>query len=269
MCNPKSFCETLSGRIKMAANNNNNTIGAGLEVDPMQVVRIDEDSDDKLQAMFDMVLKPTENRKIPLQLPYRLRKLPDSFFKPPATGSKSPSVSHSRENSADSAFGSGTTTLCSPTGALTLNSVSRLQISHSRAHSSPASLQQTYAGLNAAAAAAQNAAGVAAAAAAAANAANNNNTSLNGSNTNVAAASAATGSSVSVGAGASAAVVAAAAAVAAAQQRQQVVASITPNHMKQRSYDVVSAIQLQEELGDLPPGWEQARTAEGQIYYLK
>lgn len=254
----------------MAANNNNNTIGTGLEVDPMQVVRIDEDSDDKLQAMFDMVLKPTENRKIPLQLPYRLRKLPDSFFKPPTTGSKSPSVSHSRENSADSAFGSGTTTLCSPTGALTLNSVSRLQISHSRAHSSPASLQQTYAGLNAAAAAAQNAAGVAAAAsAAAANAANNNNTSLNGSNTNVAAATTSTGSPGTVGSGASAAVVAAAAAVAAAQQRQQVVASITPNHMKQRSYDVVSAIQLQEELGDLPPGWEQARTAEGQIYYLK
>ena len=40
-------------------------------------------------------------------------------------------------------------------------------------------------------------------------------------------------------------------------------------HASQRSYDVVSAIQLQEELGDLPPGWEQARTAEGQIYYLK
>lgn len=253
----------------MAVNNNNNTIGGGLEVDPQQVVRIDEDSDDKLQAMFDMVLKPTENRKIPLQLPYRLRKLPDSFFKPPTTGSKSPSVSHSRENSADSAFGSGTSTLCSPTGALTLNSVSRLQISHSRAHSSPASLQQTYAGLNAAAAAAQNAA--AAGAAAAANAANNNNTNLNGSNSNVAAsaagggAAAAAGSAVGAGAGAAAAAVAA----AAAQQRQQVVANITPNHMKQRSYDVVSAIQLQEELGDLPPGWEQARTAEGQIYYLK
>lgn len=45
--------------------------------------------------------------------------------------------------------------------------------------------------------------------------------------------------------------------------------TIQPVHMKQRSYDVVSAIQLQEELGDLPPGWEQARTAEGQIYYLK
>lgn len=40
-------------------------------------------------------------------------------------------------------------------------------------------------------------------------------------------------------------------------------------HMKQRSYDVISPIQLQNELGPLPPGWEQAKTNDGQIYYLK
>ena len=154
------------------------------------VVRIDEDSDSDLQALFDSVLKPDSKR--PLQVPLRMRKLPNSFFNPPSTGSKSPSVSsisHSRENSADSAFGTasvgagagGTTT--SATGA------SGLQVNHPRAHSSPASLQQTY---------------------------------------------------------------------ASAQQQQH-------GHLKQRSYDITTV----DELGPLPPGWEQARTPEGQVYYLK
>ncbi|XP_073991861.1 transcriptional coactivator yki isoform X4 [Rhodnius prolixus] len=141
------------------------------------VVRIDQDSDSELQALFDSVLKPGSKR--PLQVPLRMRKLPDSFFNPPSTGSKSPSVSsisHSRENSADSAFGNATTT------------VTGLQVNHPRAHSSPASLQQTY---------------------------------------------------------------------ASAQQTQ-------PQHLKQRSYDITAL----DELGPLPPGWEQARTSEGQVYFL-
>lgn len=144
------------------------------------VVRIDQDSDTELQALFDSVLKPDSKR--PLQVPLRMRKLPNSFFNPPSTGSKSPSVSsisHSRENSADSAFGTTTTTSTS-TG---------LQVNHPRAHSSPASLQQTYA--------------------------------------------------------------------SAQQQHQQ-------QHLKQRSYDISTL----DELGPLPPGWEQARTPEGQVYYL-
>lgn len=147
------------------------------------VVRIDQDSDSELQALFDSVLKPDSKR--PLQVPFRMRKLPNSFFNPPSTGSKSPSVSsisHSRENSADSAFGTNTiTTTATSTG---------LQVNHPRAHSSPASLQQTYA--------------------------------------------------------------------AGHQQSQN-------NHMKQRSCDI-SAL---EDLGPLPPGWEQARTLEGQVYFLK
>lgn len=155
------------------------------------VVRIDEDSDSDLQALFDSVLKPDSKR--PLQVPLRMRKLPNSFFNPPSTGSKSPSVSsisHSRENSADSAFGTasvgagpGGTTTTSATGA------SGLQVNHPRAHSSPASLQQTY---------------------------------------------------------------------ASAQQQQH-------GHLKQRSYDITPV----DELGPLPPGWAQARTPEGQVYYLK
>ncbi|KAK7582429.1 hypothetical protein V9T40_013874 [Parthenolecanium corni] len=150
------------------------------QVNGNKFVRIDQDSDTELQALFDSVLKP--NGKKPLSVPYHMRKLPKSFFNPPSTGSKSPSISsisHSRENSGDSAFGTITTT--STTG---------LQINHSRAHSSPASLQQTY---------------------------------------------------------------------ASTQQQQQ------HQHVRQRSYDI-SAV---DELGPLPDGWEQAITAEGQVYYLK
>lgn len=224
-------------------NNNNSAdvsaVTAGASLVENLVVRIDENSDDNLQALFDSVLKPNHS-KLPLQVPFRMRKLPNSFFNPPATGSKSPSVSHSRENSADSAFGSGTTTICSPTGGV--NPVtSRLQISHSRAHSSPASLQQTYAGLT---------------------------SQQQNNNPAVAAAVAAAAASAAVNSGATAGSVAQAqaggSAVTATQQTTQ-----QPIHMKQRSYDVVSAIQLREELGELPPGWEQARTPEGQIYYLK
>ncbi|KAL4712772.1 hypothetical protein ACJJTC_008069 [Scirpophaga incertulas] len=144
------------------------------------VLRVDQDSDSVLQSLFDTVLKPDSKR--PLQVPLRMRQLPKSFFNPPPTGSKSPSVSHSRENSADSAFGSSSATGAAP-------------VSHSRAHSSPASLQQTY---------------------------------------------------------------------AAGQQSQQ--QPLHHQHAKHRSYDVGS--HLHDDLGPLPAGWEQARTPEGQIYYL-
>lgn len=159
------------------------------------VVRVDQDSETDLQALFDSALNP--NGKKPLQLPLRMRQLPKSFFNPPSTGSKSPSISsisHSREHSGDSAFGTtaaaGGQSSCATGGGGSGGSVPL----HSRAHSSPASLQQTYA----------------------------------------------------VGA-------------AKQQQKQQV-------HVKQRSYDVSNAI---DELGPLPQGWEQARTPEGQIYFLK
>lgn len=204
-------------------NNNNNSIDTDAIKQGNLVVRIDQDSDDNLQALFDSVLKPGDSKR-PLQVPFRMRKLPNSFFNPPSTGSKSPSVSHSRANSTDSAFSTGSQSGAPPQPPQTTNR-GGLQISHSRAHSSPASLQQTYAasGLNA-----------------------QNNNSGNGTGNNT------SGSSGS-GNG----------------QQQTQTNTVQPVHMKQRSYDVVSAIQLQNELGDLPPGWEQARTPEGQIYYLK
>lgn len=146
---------------------------------PKHVVRVDEDSETDLQALFDTVLKP--DSKKPLQVPWSMRKLPDSFFKPPSIGSKS--INHSRENSVDSAFGS------TSSAATAVNSVPLPSVHH-RAHSSPASLQQTY---------------------------------------------------------------------AVGQQQS------TTHHIKQRSYDVGSK---NEDNTPLPPGWEQARTPEGQVYYL-
>lgn len=140
-----------------------------------QIVHIRGDSDSELQALFDSVLKPDAHR--PLQVPFRLRNLPDSFFKPPPTGSKSPSVasnSHSRENSADLTFNGA------PPGPGPIH--------HSRAHSSPASLQQT----------------------------------------------------MQVG-----------------QQR------VVHQHIKQQSCD------LSIENLPLPEGWEQAKTPQGQVYFLK
>lgn len=51
--------------------------------------------------------------------------------------------------------------------------------------------------------------------------------------------------------------------------QQAQAAANQPIHNRQRSYDVVSSIQLRDELGDLPPGWEETRTPEGQIYFLE
>lgn len=115
------------------------------------VVRVDQNSESDLQALFDIVLKPDAKR--PLIIPFRMRGLPDSFFNPPSTGSKSPSISHSRENSADSAFGTAATVAGSAGAEGSANASSGspaaaaqgLTVAHPRAHSSPASLQQTYA----------------------------------------------------------------------------------------------------------------------------
>lgn len=79
------------------------------------VVRVDENSAVNLQALFDVALNQEAR---PLQIPLRLRNLPDSFFNPPSTGSKSPSISHTRENSNDSAFGSAAATICTSTVSL-------------------------------------------------------------------------------------------------------------------------------------------------------
>lgn len=86
------------------------------------LVRVDENSAVNLQALFDVALNQEAR---PLQIPFRLRNLPDSFFNPPSTGSKSPSISHTRENSNDSAFGSAAPTICS--SSVSLFCCSRMQ----------------------------------------------------------------------------------------------------------------------------------------------
>ncbi|XP_039954939.1 transcriptional coactivator yorkie [Bactrocera tryoni] len=217
------------------------------------VVRIDQDSDNNLQALFDSVLNPTES-KCPLQVPFRMRQLPESFFKPPATASRSPSVAHSRANSADSAYDTGsqpnvsqgnisTSSVAAVPATITQPQVTanRLSISHSRAHSSPASLQQTY------------------------------NVHIGNVMETSACIQDGIGPVFTTGTVPFPPSVNAGAAVRM-EQGEQPVPKDAPNiqtfHMKQRSYDVVSTIQLQNELGPLPPGWEQAKTNDGQIYYL-
>ena len=149
------------------------------------VVHVRGDSDSELQALFDCVLKPS--KQMPLQKPFKMRNLPASFFNPPAhRQSPAPTVSHSRESSADSTYGGGPIRV----GALTpASGVQTSTPQHFRHHSSPASLQQTF---------------------------------------------------------------------AVAQQPP------ISGHAKQHSYDALS-----EDLGPLPPGWEQAVTSQGQIYFLK
>lgn len=203
------------------ANINNKSVDETDEMKQNMVVRMEGDSDNNLQALFECVLKPTGSNR-PLQIPYRMRDLPQSFFNPPANGSKSSSVCHSRENSADSAFSSGSNVLNA-----SKSMQPQFKISHSRAHSSPAVVQQTqYGGINQS------------------NTSSNNKTNNNNINTNANSSG-------------------------ALHAQAQQVNRVQHAHMKQRSYDVVSTSQLHRDLGDLPPGWEQAKTEFGQIYYIK
>ncbi|XP_053689338.1 transcriptional coactivator yorkie isoform X2 [Sabethes cyaneus] len=195
------------------------------------IILVDKDSNDKLNELFDK----TFSNKLPLQIPYRMRKLPDSFFKPPSSGSKSPSVSHSRENSADSAFGSGTTIL----GGVTTGP-NGLPIHHSRAHSSPASLGKIPAGL---VASLTGSSGVQQ---------TSNSSNVNSSKTQQTNVGSSTdGNSLgATGLG--------------QQQSGLTKQAIQHLHSRGRSYDVSN----QHAFGDLPPGWEQARTQDGRIYYI-
>ena len=97
-----------------------------------QVLHVRGDSDSLMNSLFDSVLKKQES-SMPLTVPLSMRKLPKSFFNPPQHGSKSSSISHSRNSSTDS-------THAGPGFGAAAG-----QGNHMRAHSSPATLQQTYA----------------------------------------------------------------------------------------------------------------------------
>ncbi|RWS31308.1 Yorkie-like protein [Leptotrombidium deliense] len=120
---------------------------------PNHILRIKEDSEHDLDELFRAAIGPKDGC-IPLSKPMRQRNLPASFFTPPETGSKS--ASHSRESSLDASF-SPPPSVTLPSSPLSPQSpsaaaaqrvacmVSRgLTIAHPRAHSSPASLQQTF-----------------------------------------------------------------------------------------------------------------------------
>lgn len=196
------------------------------------IIVVEKDSQDKLDELFNKAL----SNKVPLQVPYRMRKLPDSFFTPPSSGSKSPSVSvsHSRENSADSAFGSGTTIL----GGVT--SINGLPIHHSRTQSSPASL-----GINI-----NNMTLGLSAAAGGASAATNSSTNPQQQTTKLN-----TGNALNNN----------------ATPTNNLTASPAKGfanlHSRGRSYDVTNLHPHQ--FGPLPEGWEQAKTDDGRIYYIK
>lgn len=107
-----------------------------------QVVHVRGNSDSELQALFDCVLKPSS--QMPLQKPFKMRNLPASFFTPPAhRQSPAPIVSHSRESSADSTYGSAGTPGGGPLRVGGTVSPTSSQAQHFRHHSSPASLEQT------------------------------------------------------------------------------------------------------------------------------
>lgn len=164
---------------------------------PNQIVRIRSDSETNLDDLFKAVMQPKGNQ-VHQSLPMRLRNLPPSFFQQPERGSKS--ASHSRESSTDNTYSSpppqpvasqnnsnAASNSSNQNNNATVSSPpphpGGLPINHPRAHSSPASLQQTY----------------------------------------------------------------------NASQHQ---------HLRQQSYDITDSIPL-------PPGWEKAKTASGQVYFLK
>ncbi|XP_046369213.1 transcriptional coactivator YAP1-like isoform X1 [Haliotis rufescens] len=89
-----------------------------------QVVHVRDGSDQAFEELFKVVINPPEDPTKPSPVPLRMRNLPASFFQQP----------DSQKNIVDGDI-SG---YPSPP-----NSVAGMAIAHSRAHSSPASLQQT------------------------------------------------------------------------------------------------------------------------------
>ncbi|XP_060085990.1 transcriptional coactivator YAP1-like isoform X3 [Ylistrum balloti] len=98
-----------------------------------QVVHVREDSGSELEALFSAAMNPKSGQSG--QIPLRMRKLPASFWKPPDQPQRP--VQHMKQGSNDSTGGyPGHPSGVGP-------SQGNLQIAHMRAHSSPASLQQT------------------------------------------------------------------------------------------------------------------------------
>ncbi|KAG8194152.1 hypothetical protein JTE90_000990 [Oedothorax gibbosus] len=115
------------------------------------IVRIRSDSDSNLDDLFKAVMQPKGGLGAHHSVPMRLRNLPPSFFQQPDNGCKS--ASHSRESSLDNTFSSPPPSQQQTVTSSASNNNPRspppqhpsgLPINHPRAHSSPASLQQTF-----------------------------------------------------------------------------------------------------------------------------
>lgn len=241
------------------------------------IILVDKDSNDKLDELFEKTLNNTTS----LHKPYKMRKLPASFFKPPSSGSKSPSVSHSRENSADSAFGSGTTILGGNNGAGNQNNNSAhqttitpasaiangLSIHHSRAHSSPASLGKLPLNININLSALNLGTVTPTNSSPSPNHSSTNISNNNNSNKTTLASAVNSNSNVATNNILN---------NSTATNNQSSTNNNLPHnildktlhlHSRGRSYDV-SNLQHQLQFGELPPGWEQAKTHDGKIYYI-
>ena len=128
----------------------------GDQRNPGPIVHVRADSDSTLEDLFAIVQKPPPPGSVrQLTVPLRLRKLPPSFFKPPMSGSKSPgsntqeasSTGSSGEGSMQDPFSPGGASVGSPPpapSAAVPPPAPQLPV-HNRAHSSPATLQQTLA----------------------------------------------------------------------------------------------------------------------------
>ena len=118
---------------------------------PGPIVHVRADSDSTLEDLFAIVQKPPPPGSVrQLTVPLRLRKLPPSFFKPPMSGSKSPGSNtqeaSSTEGSIQDPFSPGGASVGSPPPAPAAGPPPAPQLPvHNRAHSSPATLQQTLA----------------------------------------------------------------------------------------------------------------------------
>lgn len=240
------------------------------------IILVEKDSNDKLDELFDKTLR----NKLPLQVPYHMRNLPASFFKPPSSGSKSPSISHSRENSADSAFGSGTT-IGTGVGQNNLTTVvapvisSGLPINHSRAHSSPASLGKLPLNINLNLSA-LNLGSVTP---------TNSSPSPNQSNNNISSSSSHSSDQTTCPVSNVKKISMSNNIKSSDQMNRNAPGSnqATNNnlphnildktlqhiHSRGRSYDIQPSLQHQIQFGELPSGWEQAKTTDGKIYYIK
>jgi protein yorkie len=236
------------------------------------IILVDKDSNDQLDELFQNTL----NNKTALYKPFKQRNLPASFFQPPSSGSKSPSVSHSRENSADSAFGSGTTILGSNNA--TQNAIpsnhtiapaiaSGLPIHHSRAHSSPASLGKLPLNINLNLSALTIGSATPTNSPSSSGSSGNANNSANTSNKIALQQTATTNTNSNALNNNTSALI----------SNQGCNNNLPQNildknmqhiHARARSYDIPS-LQQQLHFGDLPPGWEQAKTHDGKIYYIK